>query len=205
MKLGWVPFASFWTPEFVFTGTSIMGISPSSGKFVSHVDTWDSIQNQEFLSSDAVKDLIAQILQVYSTPELETPAYLILKRMAAYEVREYPAMVIAEADMSMAISESDNKKNNSGTSATSAFQTLAGFIFGANSTNTKMAMTTPVFTQLVDTQPSTMQFVVPSTERGLRALPVPLATTVKLKDEGVTLYAVRKFNGIATTQTAREV
>jgi hypothetical protein len=65
MKLGWVPFAAFWTPEFVFTGTSIMGISPSSGKFVSHVDTWDSIQNQEFLSADAVKDLIAQILQVY--------------------------------------------------------------------------------------------------------------------------------------------
>jgi hypothetical protein len=51
--------------EFVFTGTSIMGINPDSGKFKSHTDTWDSIQNQEFLSSEAVKDLIAQILQVH--------------------------------------------------------------------------------------------------------------------------------------------
>jgi hypothetical protein len=101
-------------------------------------------------------------LTPHSTPDLETPAYLILKRMAAYEVREYPPMVIAEADTSMSMSETDSKRTTSST--TSAFQTLAGYIFGANSTNTKMAMTTPVFTQLVDTQPSTMQFVMPSTE-----------------------------------------
>jgi hypothetical protein len=74
MKLGWVPFAAFWTPEFVFTGTSIMGISPSTGKFISHVDTWDSIQNQEFLSADAVKDLIAQILQVHRCAPSLRPA-----------------------------------------------------------------------------------------------------------------------------------
>lgn len=201
MKMGWVPFAALWTPEFVFTGTSIMGINPDSGKFKSHTDTWDSIQNQEFLSSEAVKDLIAQILQVHSTPDLETPAYLILKRFASYEVREYPGMVLAEADMALAASSSDTLKTL--TSAAAAFQTLSGYIFGANSTNTKMAMTTPVFTELTDVRPSTMQFVVPSSSRG--ALPVPRATAVSLKDEDVALYAVRKFNGIATQQTAREV
>ena len=97
-------------------------------------------------------------------PCLATPQHRVFLHGSG-QVREYPALVIAEADMAMAVSDADNKKNSgSSSSATSAFQTLAGYIFGANSTNTKMAMTTPVFTQLVDTRPSTMQFVVPSSE-----------------------------------------
>jgi hypothetical protein len=92
-----------------------------------------------------------------------------LKRFASYEVREYPGMVLAEADMALAASSSDTLKTL--TSAAAAFQTLSGYIFGANSTNTKMAMTTPVFTELTDVRPSTMQFVVPSSSVRVRLSP----------------------------------
>jgi hypothetical protein len=50
MKLGWFPLKSLWMPKLLFTGTSIMGVNPDTGRFNSHVDTWDSIQDQKFLS-----------------------------------------------------------------------------------------------------------------------------------------------------------
>ena len=52
-------------PQILFTGTSIMGVNPETGKFNSHIDTWDSVEDQEFLSPEAVKDLISQLLQFY--------------------------------------------------------------------------------------------------------------------------------------------
>ncbi|KAJ9538972.1 hypothetical protein OSB04_031705 [Centaurea solstitialis] len=73
-----------WKPLLVLTGTSVMGINPENGKFCSHVDYWDSLKNNEYFSSEGLVDLIKQ-LQIYKTPDLETPKYKILKRTATYE------------------------------------------------------------------------------------------------------------------------
>ncbi|KAJ0030311.1 hypothetical protein Pint_13083 [Pistacia integerrima] len=74
-----------WKPELIFTGTSVMGINPDTGKFCSHVDFWDSIVNNDYFSLEGLWDVFKQ-LRVYKTPDLETPKYQILKRTANYEV-----------------------------------------------------------------------------------------------------------------------
>ncbi|XP_038879854.1 uncharacterized protein LOC120071584 isoform X2 [Benincasa hispida] len=84
-----------WKPEFVVTGTSIMGINPHTGKFCSHVDLWDSVQNNDYFSIEGLWDVFKQI-RFYETPELESPKYQILKRTANYEVRKYEPSIVAE-------------------------------------------------------------------------------------------------------------
>lgn len=84
-----------WKPEFVLTGTSIMGINPHTGKFCSHVDLWDSVQNNDYFSIEGLWDVLKQF-RFYETPELESPKYQILKRTANYEVREYAPFTVAE-------------------------------------------------------------------------------------------------------------
>ncbi|KAG6587902.1 hypothetical protein SDJN03_16467, partial [Cucurbita argyrosperma subsp. sororia] len=84
-----------WKPELVLTGTSIMGINPKTGKFCSHVDLWDSLQNNDYFSLEALWDVFKQ-LRFYETPELESPKYQILKRTANYEVRKYAPFVVVE-------------------------------------------------------------------------------------------------------------
>jgi hypothetical protein len=44
-------------------------------KFDSHRDEWDSVQDNKYLSAEAVRDLLRQVFQVYATPDLKTPEY----------------------------------------------------------------------------------------------------------------------------------
>ncbi|VAI77864.1 unnamed protein product [Triticum turgidum subsp. durum] len=92
MKFSLLP----WKPELVFTGLSIMGVNPQNLKFCSHVDIWDSIQNNEYFSLEGLVEVFKQ-LRYYKTPDIETPSYLVLKKTANYEVRKYPPFSVAEA------------------------------------------------------------------------------------------------------------
>ncbi|PIA65431.1 hypothetical protein AQUCO_00100728v1 [Aquilegia coerulea] len=74
-----------WKPELVLTGISIMSINPKTQKCCSQVDRWDSIENNEYYSSEGVWDVLRQ-LRIYKTPDLKLPKYQILKRTANYEV-----------------------------------------------------------------------------------------------------------------------
>ncbi|GAB2216544.1 hypothetical protein Droror1_Dr00024319, partial [Drosera rotundifolia] len=60
-----------------FTGISVMGINPETGKFCSHV-------NNDYFFVEGLLDVFIQ-LRIYKTPDLETPKYLILRRAADYE------------------------------------------------------------------------------------------------------------------------
>ena len=78
------------------------------------------------------------------TPEgLETPQYATLASRAGWEVRSYDGFAVCSTR------EPGPK----------AFGTLAGYIFGQNEPQTKMAMTTPV---IMDRAAGTMSFVMPS-------------------------------------------
>ncbi|XP_047951921.1 uncharacterized protein LOC125197243 isoform X2 [Salvia hispanica] len=92
MKFALLP----WKPELVFTGTSVMGINPQNMKFCTHVDSWDSIENNDYFSVEGFMDMVKQ-LRVYKAPDVETPRYRILKRTANYEVREYDPFTAVEA------------------------------------------------------------------------------------------------------------
>lgn len=50
-----------WQPELVFTGLSIYGINPATGRFKSHKDVWDSIQDNAYFSREGLLDLLSQV------------------------------------------------------------------------------------------------------------------------------------------------
>ncbi|GJP54920.1 hypothetical protein CLOM_g13933 [Closterium sp. NIES-68] len=86
-----------WRPEVVFTGLSIYGIDPRSQLFVSHRDVWDSIQDNGYFSQEGLRDLVKQMMTLYSPPaQLNSPPFDVLLRRATYEVREYPAFQVVQ-------------------------------------------------------------------------------------------------------------
>ncbi|KAI3972202.1 hypothetical protein MKX01_011754 [Papaver californicum] len=176
-----------WKPELVFTGTSVMGINPKNQKFCSHLDFWDSIKNNDYFSVEGLLDVIKQ-LRPYKTPDLETPKYQILKRTATYEVRKYSPFVIVE-------------KKGEKLAGSTGFNDVAGYIFGKNSANEKIPMTTPVFTQAFDDEQSniSIQIVLPS-EKDLSSLPEPNLEALSLRKVEGGLAVVSKFSGKPTDE-----
>ncbi|KAL6602940.1 hypothetical protein ACP70R_043301 [Stipagrostis hirtigluma subsp. patula] len=171
-----------WKPELVFTGVSIMGVNPQNLKFNSHVDLWDSIQNNEYFSFEGLLDVFKQ-LRIYKNPDIETPNYLILKKTANYEVRSYAPFLIVEA-------KGDKLTGSSG------FNDVTGYIFGKNASSEKIPMTTPVFTQASDDKISdvSIQIVLPM-NKDLNSLPAPNTEAVTLRKVEGGIAAVKKFSG----------
>ncbi|KAK2630723.1 hypothetical protein QOZ80_6AG0544140 [Eleusine coracana subsp. coracana] len=171
-----------WKPELVFTGLSIMGVNPQNLKFNSHVDLWDSIQNNEYFSFEGLSDVFKQ-LRIYKTPEIETPKYLILKKTANYEIRSYAPFLIVE-------SKGDKLTGSSG------FNNVTGYIFGKNASSEKIPMTTPVFTRTSDDKVSdvSIQIVLPM-NKDLDSLPAPNTEAVTLRKVDGGIAAVKKFSG----------
>ena len=106
-----------WDPTMIFTGASKMGVNPETGelfafiscemarilnirhrrvlnsavfgagKFNSHIDHWDSLDNQQYLSLEGVVHMFAQLGSLVKVPDLETPKYTILRKKKEYEIR----------------------------------------------------------------------------------------------------------------------
>ncbi|XP_031382536.1 uncharacterized protein LOC116196781 isoform X1 [Punica granatum] len=171
-----------WKPELIFTGTSVMGINPDTGKFCSHVDYWDSIQKNDYFSSEGLWDVFKQ-LRIYKTPDLETPKYQILKRTANYEVRKYEPFIVVETD-------------GEKLSGSKGFNDVAGYIFGKNSSQEKIPMTTPVFTQAFDNKRSkvSIQIVLPL-DKNMSNLPDPNLEGISLRKVEGGIAAALKFSG----------
>lgn len=180
-----------WKPELVFTGTSVMGINPSTGKFCSHVDYWDSIENNDYFSLEGLMEVIKQ-LRYYKTPDLESPKYDILKKTATYEVRKYAPFIVVET-------------NGNKLSGSTGFNDVAGYIFGKNSTMEKIPMTTPVFTQALDPEMSkvSIQIVLPL-DKDMNNLPDPNQEGIKLRKVEGGIAAVSKFSGKPTEDFVSE-
>lgn len=174
-----------WRPEMAWTGVSIMEVNPETGKFCKHVDKWDSIADNSYFSTEGLQDLLRQITQVYQTPDLETPTYTVLRRFRDYEIRLYKPFQFAEAPAS------DQRTKGE------AFMKLAGFIFGENKENKKLAMTTPVYTTR-----ESLQFVIGSDAGDATITPVRDDITCASAGGGV--YAAVKFNGLAIDSEVKE-
>ncbi|XP_024953674.1 heme-binding-like protein At3g10130, chloroplastic isoform X3 [Citrus sinensis] len=180
-----------WKPELVFTGTSVMGINPETGKFCSHLDLWDSIKNNDYFSLEGFLDVLKQ-LRIYKTPDLETPKYQILKRTANYEVRRYSPFIVVET-------------NGDKLSGSTGFNDVAGYIFGKNSKTEKIPMTTPVFTQAYDNELKkvSIQIVLPQ-DKDMSSLPDPNQETLDLRKVEGGIAAVLKFSGKPTEDIVHE-
>ena len=64
----------------------------------------------------------------------EEPAYAAVLQDGAFEVRDYPALVVAEVDVTGERSEA----------VTAGFRVLAAYIFGGNTRRQSIDMTAPV-------------------------------------------------------------
>ena len=76
----------------------------------------------------------------FFSSNVEQADYSIVKKMDIYEIREYPAHIIAQTKVQGSYVESMNK----------GFRILAGYIFGGNTKNESIAMTASIIVQKKD-------------------------------------------------------
>ncbi len=132
----------------------------------------------------------------------EEPAYTIEQRTDGVEIRRYGPRIAAETT----IKASEEAARNKG------FRRLAGYIFGGNHTDTKIAMTAPVaqqsggapgekiaMTAPVAQQPEgkdewVIRFFMPA-DKTMEALPQPDNPDVRLVTVPAETIAVRRFTG----------
>lgn len=131
---------------------------------------------------------------------VEEPAFKAVLHEGAFEIRDYPALVVAEVTVS-----GDQKE-----AASKGFRLLAGYIFGGNKrrqsiamtapvaqapTSEKIAMTAPV-TQIQSGGEWVVRFTMPSAY-SMETLPEPDDPKVHLRVLPPTRFAVLQFSGLA--------
>jgi hypothetical protein len=134
---------------------------------------------------------------------IEEPSYTIREQEGNIEIRDYPALIAAEVNIS----------GDRFTAVKSGFRLLAAYIFGGNQRNQKIDMTAPVIqTQTTEemipmTAPVTqttasgedqwiIRFMMPKSY-SLDTLPTPNDQRVKLIVLPTTRFAVIRFSGLA--------
>ncbi|KAL6133626.1 hypothetical protein ACLB2K_065860 [Fragaria x ananassa] len=149
-----------------------------------------------------------------SVPDLETVKYKVLSRRDQYEIREVEPYFIAEATM-------PGKTGFDFNGASQSFNVLAEYLFGKNTKQEKMEMTTPVFMRkaqsdgekmemttpvitkrVEDEDKWQMSFVMPS-KYGAN-LPLPKDPSVKVKEVPRKLVAVVAFSGFVTDEVIKQ-
>ena len=129
---------------------------------------------------------------------IEEPSFTVVKKIGEVEIREYAPFVVAEVTVN----------TNANDAGSQAFPILAGYIFGKNKGEKKMAMTAPVIqspapVKLEMTAPVTqtavpggfvVQFVLPKTVT-LATAPEPLDARVKLREMPSASWAVITYSG----------
>jgi hypothetical protein len=128
---------------------------------------------------------IAQVFISKSTRQTEQHHYQVLKTYDKFEVRKYDAALFSSVKM--------NKKGYKENSS-EGFRILAGYIFGDNETNEKIAMTTPVAMELGDT--TKMMFMVPK-NYDLDNLPNPKNKKIVFEKQAQKIMAAIRFDGWA--------
>jgi len=130
---------------------------------------------------------------------VEQPEYQVISSEGSIEIREYGAMIAAEAEV----------RGERKAAINEGFRLIAAYFFGANMPNEKIAMTAPVQQQgkqkIVMTAPGTQQagsgvwavsFVMPKSWT-LDTLPVPTNERIKLVPVPARRMIVIRFSGTA--------
>ena len=115
-----------------------------------------------------------------------TPAYTVVTRDGAFEVRDYPALGLVSAPMA-------------GGGDNGPFMHLFRFISGSNAAQEQVSMTTPV---LMDrgTNTGTMSFILPE-EVARRGAPAPTDPTVTLGQLPARRVACLRFTGTRSAES----
>ena len=124
-----------------------------------------------------------QLYFIHLQRNIETYPYVVKKKYQQVEIRSYETTLFTSVRLS-----TKGYKN----SASQGFSILAGYIFGNNERNEKIAMTSPVSMSLEDTM--TMMFMVPK-KFNKDMLPKPNQTGIEFKQEPAKILAAITFSG----------
>ncbi len=122
-----------------------------------------------------------------STNKSETHPYKVIRKEKEFEIRFYPSATMA------IISSTAKTYKELGSSG---FTKLAGYIFGGNKENKKIAMTSPVHMEINDSTAS-MSFVMPSNYTKDN-LPIPNNAEVNIQTTPDEYVAAITFGGFST-------
>ena len=129
--------------------------------------------------------VISQLFFLNSQRNIETYAFTIIDSYETIEIRQYEASLFTSVQM---------PSNNYRKTSSKGFSVLAGYIFGGNDKEEKIAMTSPVALSLKDS--TTMLFLVPK-KYTRDNLPVPNDSSIEFKDVPEKKVAAISFGGWA--------
>ena len=135
----------------------------------------------------AVFFIIIQIFAMSSQSGIETYPYKVVRTFDKFEIRTYEASLFTSVKLSTNEYEKASSKG---------FSILAGYIFGGNSTNEKIAMTSPVAMSLEESM--TMMFMVPK-DLKKENLPDPNQSQIEFREEPAKTVAAISFGGWANS------
>jgi hypothetical protein len=123
-----------------------------------------------------------------SNRKTETLPYSVLQKLGDVEIRAYKSALFTSTTLPYTnYSEASGK----------GFRILAGYIFGANEREEKIAMTTPVIMEINDNMK--MMFVVPA-EKTMESLPKPKNPNVSFETSMPATFAAIQFGGWASDE-----
>ena len=129
--------------------------------------------------------IISQLFAINGQRNIESYPYLVNKKYDTFEIRSYEATLFTTVQLS------GNKYKDT---SSKGFSILAGYIFGGNEKNEKIAMTSPVAMSLEDSM--TMMFMVPK-KFNKETLPQPNQSTIKFREEPAKTVSAITFGGWA--------
>lgn len=131
---------------------------------------------------------IGLLIVSFTSKNIETPKYKVIKTYDEVEVRLYPKMVVAKTNLA------DKSFDNQGSNG---FRTIAGYIFGGNEKNEKIAMTAPVVMNMGDS--ASMYFVMPKSY-DKSELPTPNSKNVQIVEVAEKTLAVITYGGFSSDE-----
>jgi hypothetical protein len=148
-----------------------------------------------------------------TVPDLETIPYTVIRQEKDFEIREVESYVVAETVM-------PGRSGFDFAGSGQAFNTLAAYLFGKNTKETEMAMTTPVVTQRVQSEGVKMEMTTPVIQQASgqgqwrmsfvlpakysEDTPIPKDSTVSIKRLPAKTVAVTVFSGFVTDDDVRK-
>ncbi|MGK0235969.1 MAG: hypothetical protein ACI9EK_002512, partial [Psychroserpens sp.] len=115
--------------------------------------------------------IVIQLFARSGQRNIETYPYVVNKNYDTFEIRSYEATLFT----SVKLTTNEYKDGSS-----KGFSILAGYIFGKNERNEKIAMTSPVSMSLEDSM--TMMFMVPKKFKK-ETLPQPNQSQIEFREE----------------------
>jgi hypothetical protein len=132
--------------------------------------------------------VITVLVMSFTSKGTETPEYKVLNTIEEVEIRLYPNIIVAKTALT---GNSFDQQGSTG------FRTIAGYIFGGNDKNQKIAMTSPVVMSIGDS--ATMYFVMPKSYKQTD-LPTPNSSQVKIVEESAKTLAVISYGGFSSDE-----